>query len=638
MLFQRIRPPRVSAKRPRLNRSPNYRRSPRVSGRRRRLTAETLETRINFSVSIAIDYSLDTQGFFGNTSARDALEDVAADISSRLNDSFNAITPSGSNSWDLRFFHPATGAYGAHVVNPTIAADEYRIYAGGRELGGNTLGSAGPGGFSAGGNQAWFDAIRQRGQTGVATDTDFAAWGGSVAFDSVGTTWHYDETTTGLVGGESDFRSVAYHELIHALGFGSADSFDAWISGGQFTGPAALGEYDFGGNVPLYSDLSHFADGTTDGGQETAMDPIITSGTRKFPTPLDWAVMTDIGWEVTANQVYVAGNDLIVDGTEDANVITVSQVAAGLQIVIDGQDQGIWALPVGEIIVNALGGNDDVTFQSSVTADARLFGGAGNDLLRTGAGNDFLFGGDGNDSLYGRDGVDELFGEAGADRVFGMDDADFLYGGDQNDTLSGGAGDDQLWGDNGNDRVLGGAGFDTLHGGAGNDDIVGGNDDDSLLGDGGHDLLRGGPGNDFLDGGTGNDQMIGGVGDDSMVGGSGNDTMLGNSGNDTISGGGGSDNLNGGSGTDSLLGGAAADTILGSQGDDELFGGTGNDYLNGGAGNDQLRGEGGDDDLYGSLDDDLLTGGAGLDLLHGGGGIDTATDAGERGYFQIELP
>ena len=48
--------------------------------------------------TITIDYSFDTQGFFNETARRDALEDVASDISATLNDTLDAIVPNGSNT------------------------------------------------------------------------------------------------------------------------------------------------------------------------------------------------------------------------------------------------------------------------------------------------------------------------------------------------------------------------------------------------------------------------------------------------------------------------------------------------------------------------------------------------------------
>ena len=245
--------------------------------------------------SIVLDYSFDSQGFFDNTAARAAIEDVAATISASLNDTLDAIEPTGNDTWSKFFFHPSTGEFGSFVSNPTVNADEIVIYVGGRDLGGGTLGSAGPGGVSASGTQAWLDTVTQRGETGVASNDDFAPWGGSASFSTTAN-WHFGETTVGLDFDEFDFRSVAFHEFYHVLGFASAGSWTARVDAvnSTFTGAATVAEFDGTGDVPLDAGLAHFAEGTTENGQEVSLNPTITNGTRKFPTALDNVGLTDI--------------------------------------------------------------------------------------------------------------------------------------------------------------------------------------------------------------------------------------------------------------------------------------------------------------------------------------------------------
>src|SRR6266508_3336079 len=109
------------------------------------------------------------------------------------------------------------------------------------------------------------------------------------------------------------------------------------------------------------------------------------------------------------------------------------------------------------------GGNDTITLNEANGAlpAARLFGGAGNDVLRGGSGNDMLFGQNGNDTLLGQGGFD------------------FLFGGEGNDTLTGGDADDQVFGQAGNDRMIWNPGDDTdlFEGGSGDDtaEVNGGN-------------------------------------------------------------------------------------------------------------------------------------------------------------------
>jgi len=95
---------------------------------------------------------------------------------------------------------------------------------------------------------------------------------------------------------ESDFLSVALHEMAHGFGFGTAETWDNLSVGGFFTGTQTTNA--FGGQPAV--GLSHFDIGVIDPStsQEAAMDPNTTTGTRKVMTPLDFAVLDDIGWDL----------------------------------------------------------------------------------------------------------------------------------------------------------------------------------------------------------------------------------------------------------------------------------------------------------------------------------------------------
>ena len=632
------------------------------------LTIETLEERQMLSVTVDIDYTYDTQGFFNDAARREAIEDIAAEISSMLNDSFSAITPSGSNSWSPTFFHPSTGLLTSNTNNPAIAEDSYVLYAGGRDLDPGNLGQGGRGGWNASGNQSWFQTIRTRGESGVSNDTDFANWGGSITFDSNGTNWYFGESEAGLGSNQYDFRSVALHEMLHALGFGNAGSYFANVSGSTFTGSAAVAEYDFAGNVPLSPDGAHFAEGTADGGVEAALDPTISIGTRKMATALDWAVMTDIGWEVAGTQpigeAFFTGTTLNVNGTGEDNLIEVRNSGNGLRVLVDGFDHGFFDAPISGLVVHGLDGNDEIRLQTTVSVSTQLFGGNGNDVIFGGAGTDVIYGGNGNDDLFGRNGRDFLFGQSGDDLLLGMNGNDDLYGSSGVDRLSGGSGNDLLEGGSFNDTLLGGVGADTIRGNTGNDDINGGSgndllygneNDDTIFGLGGNDTIYGGSENDFIDAGAGDDVVLGENGRDEILGGGGRDELYGQAGLDTIDGGTNIDFISGGPDADLLYGGNNADTINGDGGNDMIFGEAGNDIVSGGSGsdeidgglgndvlngnglNDTLVGGGGSDELFGDDGSDTLTGGIGLDLLDGGIGIDIATDDGELGEISIEI-
>lgn len=260
---------------------------------------ENLEGRALFAVSLVVDYTYDTGNFFAAADRKAAIEHAAELLSARLDDSLSAIIPSGSNTWSLRFLNPATGLMQT-VSNPSISAGEIRIFVGARQLGTSTLGIGGAAGYNASGSQSWLNLIESRGEVGAlgsdSQKTDVAPAAGTVTFD-VDTNWHFGLTTDGLTSGESDFLSVAMHEIGHVLGInGGNPSWTNLISGGFFTGAESVAVY--GGSVPVEGN-AHFASGVISPGQgEASMAPEITVGQRKLFTELDFAALDDIGWDV----------------------------------------------------------------------------------------------------------------------------------------------------------------------------------------------------------------------------------------------------------------------------------------------------------------------------------------------------
>lgn len=252
------------------------------------------------NIDILFDYSYDTGNFFtGNEVRKNALESAASIFESRFTDSLSAISSFGPNSFNAVFFNPSD-PFGSDITlnSQSVAADVIRIYVGGANLGSSTLGLGGPGGYGCSGVGSFCTDTESRGQgaTSGANPIDFAPWGGAISFDSVSTNWRFGTTNSGLDTGEFDFYSVAVHELAHVLGFGTAESFNALVTGSNFVGATA-------GTVALDGDQAHWLSGTlsTFNGlsQEAAMDPTIVSGIRKNFTDLDFAAMQDIGWQVT---------------------------------------------------------------------------------------------------------------------------------------------------------------------------------------------------------------------------------------------------------------------------------------------------------------------------------------------------
>jgi len=253
------------------------------------------------AIQIVFDYSLDTSGFFSTQLSRDVLQAAGNTLGNRLSDNLLDITSSGRNSFTANFNDPSSGL-STSQTDYSVAENALVVFVGSRELNGSTLGIAGPGGFGVRGNQDFLDRVSTRGQVG-APNTDFGPWGGTISFDST-TNWYFDSdlTTSNDISG-SDFYSVALHEIGHVLGLGTSASWNNLIVNGALVGPTL-------GTVSLDSSEGHFASGTrseVDGvGQNAAMTPSIRSGTRKEFTDLDYAALTDIGWQVTTVPVPAA--------------------------------------------------------------------------------------------------------------------------------------------------------------------------------------------------------------------------------------------------------------------------------------------------------------------------------------------
>ncbi len=304
---------------------------------------EPLEPRVLLSVNIEVDYTYDTNGFFDDPARRVVMEAAADYVSSLFNDSLNAIIPNGGNAWRIQFINPATGSI-TEVENPTIDEDELLLFVGGRDLADDTLGLGGAGGWQASGSSAFLNNVEGRGQSGAtgpeSGQTDTSLWGGTITFDS-DTNWHFGVTTAGQQGNEHDFYSVALHEMMHVMGFtdDSPAFFNLISPSSEFMGARAM---SVSADTQLIaSDLAHWREGLTSGGQETLMDPTFTRGTRKLLTPLDFAAMEDIGWEIDAMRwpglgAFISTSPFTGEGVASGNTTNSSSGLHWVQVREDG--------------------------------------------------------------------------------------------------------------------------------------------------------------------------------------------------------------------------------------------------------------------------------------------------------------
>ncbi|MBY0514638.1 MAG: FG-GAP-like repeat-containing protein, partial [Gemmataceae bacterium] len=260
----------------------------RTHPRRPALACERLEARDVPAVTIQLDYSFDALGFFNDPTRRAVFQQAAYDLGASIDTPLAAVFPGGGNTWTGAFTNPATGGT-ATVPNAVVGANTLVVYVAGRDLAPGELGVGGPGTFSAGGSSAWQTLLRNR------TPSGGSAWGGSIAFDT-STSWYFGASPVGIGRGQTDFYSVAVHELGHVLGIGTSRRWNAQVTGGAFVGPTA--EAVYGGPVPVTSDAGHWRAGTTVNGTPAAMDPAIGPAERMPFTLLDYAALADLGWAI----------------------------------------------------------------------------------------------------------------------------------------------------------------------------------------------------------------------------------------------------------------------------------------------------------------------------------------------------
>ena len=273
---------------------------------------------IDFQLACSLDGTCGAGDFF--VDHPEALDDLnfVAQAFTPFADSLTAVSDS-----TVSFTHPDTGAIGTQLTGFSTPADTVTIYIGGRDLPTNQVGTAGPGGPAS-------SFARGQGTIAGAMADDFAMWGGAITFDTTALggadrNWHFGSES--LPGpGQVDFISVALHELGHLFGFGTADSFENQVANGEFQGAATMALYS--GAVPVLFNSSsfkhdHWAESVTSPPYNQQPAPAfgasLTAGRRVLLTPLDYAGLQDIGWEVPAQLLGLHGNtdgDTDVDGID----------------------------------------------------------------------------------------------------------------------------------------------------------------------------------------------------------------------------------------------------------------------------------------------------------------------------------
>jgi len=252
---------------------------------------ESLENRRLLTISFEFDYSYDAAGYFAaHPQAQALLQQAGQELGSRLSSSLAAITPdpSAGNIWTATFMNPADPSQQVSIDNLMVPANTLIVFVGTSV--GSYDGLGGPGGWSALGSPDWETLVACRGQTQALASPahGFGPWGGTITFN--------------VSDGQAPDFAVMLHELVHVLGIGTAASWYSYVdqASNLFTGPNA--EASYGGPVPLDQPTgdAHWATGTKSGGICALMTE---SDVIQEVTPLDWAGLEDVGWQLSSPEL-----------------------------------------------------------------------------------------------------------------------------------------------------------------------------------------------------------------------------------------------------------------------------------------------------------------------------------------------
>lgn len=207
-------------------------------------------------------------------------------------------------------------------------------------------------------------------------------------------------------------------------------------------------------------------------------------------------------------------NDRVIDSGEvnESFVVSVNEIEGVDRFVVTfgglAQILDIDVDDIDLIVADGGTGHDSVFIDESVSADAQIIGGEGNDLIvYGGSGEVSVNGGDGNDEIISHAVASFLFGGAGHDHIVGSSRA-----GGQGNTIAGGAGFDTIYGGTGTNFLFGGDSRDVIYAGEGEAELHGGGGNDRLFGGDSLNVFRGGGGRDEIHAGLGLNQVVPDIG------------------------------------------------------------------------------------------------------------------------------
>lgn len=294
------------------------------------------------ALEIELRYDLDTDGFFDQPGAKEAMRAVADFYEDLIVDELEAIdpttfpTPRGipARTWHPNYVEPAQNSRVVPIPggqNMVVPANTIIVYPGGRDL--PSAGLGGPGGFSGASGERppfdWSNQLFSRNEPGALrinssqqfnTPTDFAPWGGVLFFDK-GLSWNFSTTDSETHRGV-DFVSIALHEMAHVLGFGQVGSSRfRWmhlVERGEYIGEIGReSEADaevtnfpnhWSADSPMSFTLESF--GQSHGQPQVPLMVAVaernSSGQFAVMTDVDLAALQDIGWEIAPSRANFA--------------------------------------------------------------------------------------------------------------------------------------------------------------------------------------------------------------------------------------------------------------------------------------------------------------------------------------------
>ncbi len=391
-----------------------------------------------------------------------------------------------------------------------------------------------------------------------------------------------------------------------------------------------------------------------------AGNDLITLNTQK-----DVSVFGGLGNDTIASAATLKGNLFVAAGT-GADSVTLTVDTGSAVTVFGGMGEADSTDGADEIRVNVISGTANAVVYGNAGNDliitsatggvvaSTIFGGLGNDTLTTGTGNDSVVAGNGNNTINVLSGNDTIVTGNGNNTIAAFNGdvnivlgtgADLITAGTivKNSLVNLGSGSDiatftTITG--ANNTIIGGAGVDTITISAvaatGNAVIWGGaSETDSATQAKSitltNNLVAADGSKATIFGAGGNDTITTDVGDASFT----QVTVSSGAGDDSITTGLKNDSIDGGDGKNIIATSGGADTIISGSGDDSIDGGNGADSIISGAGNDTILGSKGTpadtgiDIINAGSGDDIITSGSGADIITGGSGND---------QFRFEAP